>query len=111
MAGHDALGTVGGAAGASFLSIFKGKARSLERAQKVIFVPSIESPKTAPAPPQPDNYASFLEGHGNSCPILVFVGNVGGVRRATEQTEGERCTRSRLVSPQIGRLPLLGHID
>ena len=48
MAGHDALGTVGGAAGASFLSIFKGKACSLERAQKVIFVPSIESLKTAP---------------------------------------------------------------
>ena len=101
MAGHDALGTVGGAAGASFLSIFKGKACSLERAQKVIFVPSIESPKTAPAPPQPDSYASFSEGHGNSRPVLVSEENVGGARHAAGRKEGEKCTRSRLVSPPI----------
>jgi len=111
MTGHDALGTVGGAAGASFLSIFKGEARSLERAQKVIFVPSIKRLKTAPTPPQPDGYASSSKGHGNSRPVLVSEGNVGGARHVTEQKEGEKCTHSRLVSPQIGRLPLLGHID
>jgi len=111
MSCHYAFRTVGGPTGSSLFSIFERKTHSLKSAQKVILVTSIERPKTAPVPPQPDNYASFSEGHGNSCPILVFVGNVGGVRRATEQTEGERCTRSRLVSPQIGRLPLLRHID